>query len=360
MKKTGWITSTMLGSCIAVGLLAGGVSEKANHTTPALVITTISLGKLNQAFSQPNLFDQSMVWVGDAPRTPLHTPDTLFYMNLGNRKPSALAKTTYAGGFLAVPEIDARWIAWIDYGYQNHAPWIRIFVMNRATGKTLQVASFKGVIGSSFFMEWISLDGNELIWSQPLKLNGLVLKSEDLQSSKTTIIRTIHSTLAPAIYQFKNTLVWEESTTRSGLIEVLNMQNGIQKTMPVSGRFSYPEIYSNYLLYSPEEFRKIPGGLFNQRLSLTVMDLRSGRMFSISAHDAYFWSLGQGFVTWSDYSLGSSTVFVEMISSHKRILLAKNGFLPYAFGNRIVWSRQSTRMVYLTTVTTDNVAAHVK
>lgn len=365
MAKKLAISSVVLIIIISV-IIAGAwhimyANTSSAHEDVPFIESTVVLGNLSQPFSQPDIYKNSMVWVGDLPNTPLHNPDSVFLMDIGTKKVQRIAATSFrVNPVVTDPQIDQHWITWLDEGEDNNKPTYRLFAMNRSNKVVKLVSTFPASTGKSFYMDWINLTGDELIWSEPNGENSSDLRLIDLRTGTFNNLTVIHSDLAPAISRFGNMLVWErEDSILHGSIIIFDLPNKkVIKSIPVSGRFAYPEIYSQYILYSPEEFKKITlqssgektkQELINLRTTLKIYDLDHNSSLSIQANMAYFWRIGNGFIAWSDYSKGHSMVFVEGITNHKRITVG-HGFLPYIFGNRIIWLGSNQKVVYLSTI----------
>ncbi len=315
------------------------------------------LGVLNPMFAEPDLSQNDMVWVGDEPATRLRNPNAVFLTNVVTGKSALVATTSFAqNSVITDPQVNNQWITWLDQGWDaTGRPIYRLFVRDRLTGKKKVLVSFSAALGKNFFMGNDVLRGNRLLFAQPFGTHAARIQLADLQSGKIETVTTTGAQFAPNLSWYGDVVTWESSIGLAGTVNVLRLSTHALKRFPVGGDFAYPKVFGRYVVYSPEKFNKRNGQLINQRNVLQVRDMTTGAAISTSARSAYFWSIGDGFFTWSDYSNNkASSVFLEAVSGHsERVLLGTGLSLPYAFGNRLIWVAQN-RHVHLGTVTLSN------
>lgn len=305
---------------------------------------TEDLGNLGKPFDQPALSDNTLVWAGDY-EGQLHDADALFSMDLKTRSKKTVAVSKYHNlAHISCPQISQDWITWLDSGMgRNNVPEYLLEAVNRKTGRVFDIARFSQVSGNSHVIAWDNLVDNRLIWSEPAGKDTFLLNKIDLTNMTKSTIKRLHTEIAPAPYQSGNTLVWEDGFNNwTGQNEVLDLTTNKLKTFKVDGRLDYPKIYGTYLLYSPQTTSDSP------RDQLTYVNLTTGKSVTLNPIYPYYWTIGNGFITWSDYSKGDSTIFVKNITNNSQPIELGTGSLPTAFGDRIIWQSNDGTHIYLT------------
>jgi hypothetical protein len=341
LKITSLVTPVVGTSAIPEVLVTA--TPKVTASKDTLTFKKTNLGSLGQSFAQPALYDTTLVWAGRSDGK-LQNNDSIFSMDVGG-KSKVLAVSKYQDSpYVSEPNISEDWITWLDSGLSSNKPEYSLMAMNRQNGKVQVIQSFPGFVQNSRYIAWTNLRGNHLIWTQFMDTDLCVLKMYDFSSKTIKTIATLHTSLAPAVNQSDDMVVWEEVLPKewNGKIQVLDLTTGQIKDYPVKGNYAFPKIYGHYILYSDQpDQTKVRDGL-------ELLDITNGNIIEIPAKEPYFWDIGNGVVAWSDYSKGASNVFAKSLKGDKQQVDLGLGELPYVFDKNIVWTAPKVQNVYIT------------
>ncbi len=337
------IASLMVGIGMCLSLVTPSI---AKTSVPNITVKTVSLGYQGWMFAQPALYGDTLIWAGNRNLNAIQQSDSLYSLNLDTHKRVLIAFTHYARQFIILcPQISKSWITWIDSGMNKKGIMeSTIYAMNRKNHKIQVVSRFSDEVNGQLYLSWESLYGNDLVWNEPVKGEKSEVKFIDLASQKNhSVLSKFKTGASPSPYIYGSTVIWEQSTSLpDGSLIFYNLSKHSDSSLTIQGPFAYPKIYSKYVVYSPQSSNS--HGL-NIRNNIAVMKINTRKVIYIPARDAYFWDIGSGFVTWSDYSQISSHVYVASMNGGDVIDLGP-GDLRGAYGKYVIW--EQNHEVYLT------------
>lgn len=328
--------ATRTNSKNASDVLGGMPSTQSQQTH----LRTISLGDLGNPVGEPALFDNTLVWAGDK-QGKLHDPDAIFCMNLVTRRKNVIATTQFTSQAVVTgPQVSAHWITWLDSGLSNGKVVCRLEAQSRTTGKTKEITQF-----SARGLSFDSLDNDTLVWSQP-EGKGASVDAINLSTSKILFKKVIQTDLLPGPHVYGKTVVWEDGKPGEwkGVIHVFDLDTGKERKFPVEGRYAYPKVFGEYVVYSPQAAET------QERIQLDVLNLTTSKVMSINAGQLFYWDIGQGYVTWCDYAGSSTETHILELDDHGRQFTLHDAALPFAYGSRIVWVTSHTGNTWVTEV----------
>lgn len=309
--------------------------------------STEKLGNLGKPFAQPMIYNQTIVWAGDKDGS-LHNADAIYKIDINNKKKEILASTRYNNQpYISCPQIDQNWITWLDSGVVKNKPQYSLMVMNRKTKKIVTISNFPAFNGNSHIIAWDSLNKNRLVWFKPVGKNLFQLMEYDLSKKSKKPLIKISTEFPPAPYQTSKYIIWEDGyKSWNGNLKIFKISSQkIIKSIKIKGRFGYPHINGSFLVFSPQETQN------SHRSELRVVNIKTNKMSTIQTNQPYYWSIGNGFVTWSNYNNnGSSTVNIQTIEGKSKKISFVDGSLPYAYGNKIIWQSKNGNEINLTTI----------